>query len=31
MEQLDRGEGIDGEDFFEELKREGDARRRKRA
>ena len=31
IEQLDRGEGIDGEKFFEELKRKGDQRRRKGA
>ena len=31
IEELDRGEGIDGEKFFEELKRKGDQRRRKGA
>ena len=31
IEQLDRGEGVDGEEFFEELQRKGQRRRRKRA
>ena len=31
IEQLDRGEGIDGDEFFEELKHNGEQRRRKRA
>ena len=31
IEQLEQGEGIEGEEFFEELKRRGDELRRKRA
>ena len=31
IDQLDRGEGLDGEEFFEDLKRRGEKLRRKRA